>query len=130
MAGGPAATATPGVYQGGRYTHEEWRSAPYPARRLAPEPVRTTGGTVYGGDKGLPTSANVEAPIELSGSLTGLILSRGRSTHIQPKERRSRARKVALILAGVLAFVIVIGLVVATMAGDFISAVLDGLIRG
>jgi hypothetical protein len=127
MAGGPAATATPGVYQGGRYTREEWRSAPYPPLRLSSEPTRHTGGTVYGGDMGLPTSSNVEAPIEMSGSLTGLILSRGSSTHVQPKERRSRARKVALILAGVLAFVVVIGLVVATMAGDFITAILDGL---
>jgi hypothetical protein len=130
MPGGAAATATPGVYQGGRYTQEEWRSAVLPPLRSLPDAARRGGGTVYGGDKGLPTSSNVEAPIEQSGSLTGLILSRGNSTYIQPKERRSRARKVSLVLVGVLTFVVVIGLIVATMAGDFIGAILDGLIGG
>jgi hypothetical protein len=101
-----------------------------PQSSLGRVPTKSAGGTVYGGASGLPTSANVDAPLELSGSLTGMILSRGSPVQIQPKERRSRLTKVLLILVGVLMLVVVIGLVVATVAGDFVSAVLDGIING
>ena len=78
---------------------------------------------------GLPTTSNADAPIELSGSLTGLILSRGRPSELQPKERRSRFTKVVLILVCVLAFVGIISVIVATLAGDFIRALIDGLMN-
>jgi hypothetical protein len=83
------------------------------------------GGTVYGGETGLPTSANAEAPIEQSGSLTGLILSRGRPTQVQTKERRSRLTKALIGVAIAVGFVAVIGLVVAALAGDFLSSLFN-----
>jgi hypothetical protein len=114
----------PGIYRGGSYGRPEWQ----PTTASGPgEPRRA--GTVYGGLVGRPTSANVDAPIELSGSLTGLILSRGRSTHIQARERRSRLTKVLAIGTGGIVFVVAIGLIVATLAGDFIRQLLGALVK-
>jgi hypothetical protein len=79
---------------------------------------------------GLPTSANSEAPLELSGSLTGHILAHGRSATIQPKERRSRLRKVLFVGLGAITFVTAIALIVATLAGDFLRALFGALLGG
>src|SRR5262249_48080875 len=57
-------------------------------------PAHPQFGTVYGGQSGQPTTANAESPLEQSGSLTGLILSRGAPGHIQEAEHRSRMTKV------------------------------------
>lgn len=76
----------------------------------------------------MPTSANPEAPIELSGSLTGLILSRGQSSQIKKSERRSRLIKIVSIGLGGIVFVVAIGLIVATLAGDFIRQLLNALL--
>jgi hypothetical protein len=111
----PRPTTQPGVYRGGVY-----------------EPPTTAlhrSSTVYGGQTGQPTSANAEAPIEQSGSLTGLILSRGRPAQMHTKERRSRFAKVLVTGLIGLAFVAVIGLVVALLAGDFLSTLFNAVIR-
>lgn len=107
-----------GVYRGGTYGQST--AGVMPSQRAT--------GTVYGGQSGLPTSANPEAPIEASGSLTGLILSRGESGQIRPTEQRSRLTKVLVVGLGAIVFVSVIALIVATMAGDIISAVFRGLL--
>jgi len=89
-------------------------------------PGARMGGNVYGGQTGLPTSANAEAPLELSGSLTGLILARGRPAQLQPEEQRSRTRRVVGILATVLIIVVAMGTMIAFFAGDIISALVEG----
>jgi hypothetical protein len=116
-------THTPGVYRGGTY------AAAVPAVGPARPALPRTGGTVYGGATGLPTSANPDAPINRSGSLTGLILSRGQSVRIQPRERRSRLTKVLAVGFGAIIFVGAIAVVVATLAGDFIRGLVAALVR-
>jgi hypothetical protein len=104
------------------------------ARPVVPPIARQrSAGTVYGGQTGLPTSSNAEAPLEVSGSLTGMILSRGRSeaqleAH-RKKERRSRWRTGVLIGLGTLAFFGLLGLVVAVLAGDFIQTLIKTLTK-
>jgi hypothetical protein len=88
------------------------------------------GGTVYGGAAGLPTSANAEAPIEHSGSLTGHILSRGQSAYIEPREQRNRLRKVLIVGISVIVFVGAIALTVTLLAGDFIRGLVTTLMGG
>jgi len=69
----------------------------------------------------------------MSGSLTGMILSRGRSQAHQAsrrkQERRSRVRRGVLITLGTLLFFGLLGVVVAVLAGDFIIAVVKALIH-
>jgi len=96
------------------------------ARPAGVGPGARPGGNVYGGQTGLPTSANAEAPLELSGSLTGLILARGRPSQLQPEEQRSRTRRVVGILATVLIIVVAMGAMIAFFAGDIISALVEG----
>jgi hypothetical protein len=134
----------PGVYRSGLYVRPDWRTT------LAPDPIMSgppgagpagaepglgpggvvpgarPGGNVYGGQTGLPTSANAEAPLELSGSLTGLILARGRPAQLEPGEQRSRTRRVVGILATVLVIVVAMGAMIAFFAGDIISALIEG----
>lgn len=115
----PLPTATPGVYLGGTYGQRPSTTASSPGSR------QHRAGTVYGGQTGLPTTTNADAPIEMSGSLTGLILSRGRSQAEQlqrRQERRARLRTALFVGIGVVAFIAVIALVVAVLAGDFILA--------
>ncbi len=124
-AGGPVQPrAAGGVYVGGGY------AGPSPAATTAPEAaiVRPrVGGTVYGGSTGAPTSPNPEAPLELSGSLTGLILSRGHSAALHEQEQRSRLTKVLAIGGGGLIAVLIIGIIVASLAGDVIQALFRGI---
>jgi hypothetical protein len=108
-----------GIYQGGTYVRPDWRTT------LAPTSPGRTGGNVYGGPTGLPTSANPDAPLELSGSLTGQILSRGRP-QLPEVEQRAGTRRVVMILAVVLAIVVGLGAMVAFFAGDIISALVNG----
>jgi hypothetical protein len=85
---------------------------------------------VYGGASGLPTSANPDAPLEHSGSLTGHILSRGQSTALPPRERRNRLRKVLIVGISVIVFIGVIALTVTVLAGDFIRGLVATLVGG
>ncbi|HLT10586.1 MAG TPA: hypothetical protein VK028_07245 [Micromonosporaceae bacterium] len=78
-------------------------------------------GTVYGGRTGVPVSANPDAPIEMSGSLTGAILSRGQA-QARRRERRQRLKRVLWATLGGLIFVTVISVIVAVLAGDFITS--------
>jgi hypothetical protein len=123
-----ASPATPGLYRGGMYGSLDTQTVSVPAPAAIPR--QRSGGTVYGGRSGLPTSANAEAPIEQSGSLTGLILSRGRPGSIQPKEQRSRLRKVLWVGLSAIAFVTAIALIVALLAGDFLRALFGALLGG
>jgi hypothetical protein len=92
-----------GVYRGGAYA----------------------SGTVYGGQTGQPTTANVDAPIEASGSLTGLVLSRGQS--VRPKaQERSRGRRVVIVGTVAVVIVIVVTVIVTLLAGN---VVFHGLAR-
>src|SRR5262249_54266186 len=92
-------TLPPGVYRGG--------TAPEPATVVAQSPqsripaARRATGTVYGGQTGVPTSANADAPLERSGSLTGQILARGRSGHEERRKvRRGRLRAALFFCLG------------------------------
>jgi hypothetical protein len=95
-----------GVYRGGTYT----------------------GGTVYGGQTGQPTSANADAPIEASGSLTGLVLSRGQRV-LPPAQERTRTRRVIIVGSVAVVFVVVVAVILTLLAGNTISGVFGGLIR-
>jgi hypothetical protein len=112
-----------GVYQGGRYTNLETEPITGVSPSLGPLAGRrgVGGGTVYGGPAGAPTSANAEAPIEMSGSLTGLILSRGQAA-AQRRERRHKFRRVLYFGLGGLAFAAALGLLAYYLAGDFITS--------
>ncbi len=133
------ATAAPGVYQGGTYGQldAEPVSSPLPGATQAatapavppvPPVARNRGaGTVYGGQTGRPTSANSDAPIEMSGSLTGLILSRGQSQAQRKRERRQRLKTALWVTLGFTLFVGAIALVVWVLAGDFIRSLFTTL---
>lgn len=121
----------PGVYRGGAYERPDWRTTLAPDGGAAADvPSSRRGGNVYGGQTGLPTSANVDAPLELSGSLTGMILARGRPAQMQPEEQRSRTRRVVVILGTVLVIIIALGAMIAFFAGDIISALIEGAFKG
>ena len=128
MTGVPAPTgpAGPGVYQGGRYSHLDTESITGVSPSMGPIAGRRAGGTVYGGPSGAPTSANVDAPIEMSGSLTGLILSRGQAA-ARRQERRVRLRRVLYVGLGGLAFITAIALLAFYLAGDFIMSLFNTL---
>jgi hypothetical protein len=109
----------PGVYRGS--------GAPDPVTVVAQAPqsripaTRRPTGTVYGGQTGVPTSANADAPIDRSGSLTGQILARGRSAHDQRRQgRRTRLRSALFFTAGIVMFMSAIAVIVYVLAGDFI----------
>jgi hypothetical protein len=69
----------------------------------------------------VPTSANADAPIDRSGSLTGQILARGRSAHDQRRQgRRTRLRSALFFTAGIVMFMSAIAVIVYVLAGDFI----------
>lgn len=122
---GPAGALGQGVYRGGRYEALDPPTAPI----VAPRPRRPLpGGTVYGGESGLPTTANADAPIERSGSLTGLILSRGRSEQeLKRRERQARRRTALFVTVGVVVFIGAVALIVSVLAGDFIRELYDTL---
>lgn len=62
-------------------------------------------------------------PLENSGSLTGHILAHGEIEHAP---QRSRAAKVAVILALVVGLLVVVGLIVAAAAGDLLGGLFGG----
>jgi hypothetical protein len=92
-----------------------------------PAPVSAGRGTVYGGQTGLPTSANADAPLQQSGSLTGMILARGQSALYQPAKRRSRLVSALIYTGAVLGFLAIIGGIVYTLAGDFLRALFNAI---
>jgi hypothetical protein len=123
MPGRPPVTATPGIYHGGTYRRQD----PNMAAPSRPRRLQRRAGTVYGGQTGLPTTANADAPIETSGSLTGVILSRGRSSQAEQlqrrKERRARLKTALFVAIGAVGFIAIITLIVTVLAGDFILAI-------
>jgi hypothetical protein len=118
----------PGVYRGGYGPEPSTVVAQAPQSRIVP-PARRAVGTVYGGQTGAPTSANADAPLERSGSLTGSILARGRSVQSAADERRQtrrrRWRTALLFSLGLLIFMGAIGVIVYVLAGDFIRSFFD-----
>jgi len=100
-----------GEVYGSGYVRPDWRDL---------TPSNRPQGTVYGGLTGLPTSANAEAPLELSGSLTGLVLAGGTSTQVRPEDR-ARRRRVLVVLSVVVATLVGMGALIAYFAGDIIS---------
>jgi hypothetical protein len=116
----------PGVYRGGSVQEPSTVVAQAPQSRI-PATRRATG-TVYGGQTGLPTSANADAPIDRSGSLTGQILARGRSAQDQRRQaRRTRTRSALFFTAGIVVFMSAIAVIVYVLAGDFIRQLFDAV---
>jgi hypothetical protein len=66
-------------------------------------------------------------PMESSGSLTGHILSAGRADAPTPKSRTAR---VVIIMVVVLAVVVGLGFLAATVFNDFLSGLLGGITGG
>jgi hypothetical protein len=81
-------------------------------------------GTVYGGVGGSPTSANPDAPLHVSGSLTGHILAQGQPMHGPPEQRKERSRRTVIVLA-VLGFVVLFAtflvVITSTVLSDLFS---------
>ena len=77
----------------------------------------------------MPTSANSEAPLELSGSLTGLVLAQGNRADQQPADR-SRNRKVVVTLTVAVILVLIVGALVAYFAGGIIGGLVHGAGNG
>jgi hypothetical protein len=116
----------PGVYRGGYPPEPSTVVAQAPQSRI-PAKGRPTG-TVYGGQTGAPTSANADAPLERSGSLTGHILAGGRSEHDERRrERRARLRTALIFTGGLLVFMGAIAVIVYVLAGDFIRSFYDAV---
>jgi hypothetical protein len=118
----------PGVYRGGYLPEPSTVVAQAPQSRIVPA-GRRPAGTVYGGQTGLPTSANADAPLERSGSLTGSILARGQSAQSgQDERRRARRRRVRtafFVSLGLAIFMGAIAVIVYVLAGDFIRSLFD-----
>jgi hypothetical protein len=74
-----------------------------------------------------PPSFPQPNPLETSGSLTGHILSGGRADTPTPKSRTAR---VIVIMVVVLAVVVGLGFLAATVFNDFLSDLLGGLTDG
>jgi hypothetical protein len=116
----------PGVYRGGSAQDPVTVVAQAPQSRIPA--TRRPSGTVYGGQAGLPTSANADAPIDRSGSLTGQILARGRSAQDQRRRtRRTRVRGALFFTAGLVVFMGAIAVIVYVLAGDFIRSLFDAV---
>jgi hypothetical protein len=120
----------PGVYRGGYVPEPSTVVAQSPQSRIVPSARRATG-TVYGGQTGVQTSANAEAPLERSGSLTGSILARGRSAQSIVDDRRGarrrRLRTALFFSVGLMIFMGAIGVIVYVLAGDFIRSFFDAV---
>jgi hypothetical protein len=115
----------PGLYRGGSAPEPTTVVAQSPSSRILPAAHRLAG-TVYGGQTGLPTSANADAPLERSGSLTGSILARGRSAHDDRRAaRRARLRTALFFSLGLVVFMGAIAVIVYVLAGDFIRSFYD-----
>jgi hypothetical protein len=120
-------TLPPGIYRGGSAPEPSTVVAQSPDSRI-PAARRATTGTVYGGQTGVPTSANADAPLERSGSLTGQILARGRSAQSRPDApRRGRLRAALFFSLGLVIFMSAIAVIVYVLAGDFIRSLYDAL---
>ena len=109
-----AAPASPSLYRGGNYGELETQSITGYVTGPALAGVRTGG--MYAGSGG-----HVDAPIEMSGSLTGHILARGLAEG-RKRERRHRLRTFIWVTLGLIGFVVAIAVIVDVLAGDFISS--------
>jgi hypothetical protein len=122
------ASLPPGVYRGGYGPGPTTVVAQAPQSRIVAS-SRRPAGTVYGGQTGVPTSANPDAPLERSGSLTGTILSRGQSVQSakieRKRTRRRRARTALFFSLGLVIFMGAIAVIVYVLAGDFIRSFFD-----
>jgi hypothetical protein len=113
----PGRSVSPSVYQGGNYGELETQSITGYVVGPAEAAVGTgqRNGIVHG------AVATGQYDLEMSGSLTGHILSRG----IEQSRRRRRRQKVRTVLwvgFGLLAFAVAIAVIVDVLAGDFIGS--------
>jgi hypothetical protein len=130
-----APSLPPGVYRGGKPPEPATVVAQAPQSRISAESpqarvpaARRATGTVYGGQSGAPTSANADAPLERSGSLTGQILARGRSSQSRVRPaRRARLRTAMFFSLGLVIFMSAIAVIVYVLAGDFIRSFFDAV---
>jgi hypothetical protein len=101
-------SAAPSVYQGGNYGELETQAitGAIPAAAMA-------GARLY--------DAPTDPSIEMSGSLTGVILARGQAQY-RRRERRQRVKSFLWITVSLLAFMTAIAIIVDVLAGDFISS--------
>jgi hypothetical protein len=107
---GPSAAS---VYQGGNYG--ELETQPITGHVLVPaKAAGTRTGVLYGGER-------TDSQSEMSGSLTGHLLSRG-IAQSRRRERRHRLRTVLWVVFGLLAFTGAIAIIVDVLAGDFIRS--------
>jgi hypothetical protein len=111
-----AAPASPSLYQGGHYGELETQSIT--GYVVGPTLTAARPG-MYSGPA---LSGQVDAPIEMSGSLTGHILARGLAEG-RKRERRHRVRTAIWVTIGLLGFVTAIAVIVELLAGDFISSI-------
>jgi hypothetical protein len=135
IGGPPPATAAPGRTPTQRtpgMTSAAPFSAPPAASGAYDRPREQRAGTTYGGTNplgaghmtmALPTRNSAEN----TSSLTGHILSTGRSDGPTPK---SNTTKVLLIGVLLLALLVILGLIVATLAGDAVTALFGGIVDG
>jgi hypothetical protein len=107
---GQSASARPSVYQGGNYGELQTQSI---TGFVVGPAVGGRGSAVYDGG---------EPSIEMSGSLTGVILARG-AAKSRRRERRHRVRSFLWITFGLLAFMTAIAVIVDILAGDFIRSI-------
>jgi hypothetical protein len=116
----PGMPSSPSIYQGGNYSELETQSITGYVVEPAETPVGAGQrlGTRYGT---VLTGGYDPSSLEMSGSLTGHILSRGVAVS-RRRERRQKVRTVLWVGFGLLAFAVAIGVIVSILAGDFISA--------
>ena len=108
------------VYQGGNYGELETQSITGYVVGSAEVAVGAghRNGITYGA---VATGQYDPSSLEMSGSLTGHILSRGMEQS-RRRERRQRLRTVLWVGFGLLAFAVAIAVIVDVLAGDFIGS--------
>ncbi len=116
----PGRTIGASVYQGGNYGELETQSITGYMVGSAETPAGATqrNGTTYGA---VATGQYDPSSLEMSGSLTGHILSRGIEKG-RRRERREKLRTVLWVGFGLLAFAVAIAVIVDVLAGDFIAS--------
>ncbi len=108
------------VYQGGNYGELQTQSITGYVVGSAEAAVGAghRDGMAYGS---VATGQYDPSSLEMSGSLTGHILSRGMEQS-RRRERRHRIRTVLWVGFGLLAFAVAIAVIVDVLAGDFIGS--------
>ena len=108
---------SPSVYQGGNYGELETQSI----TGYVVGPAEAAVGAGHRNGIAYGAVATGQYDVEMSGSLTGHILSRG----IEQSRRRERRQKIRTVLwvgFGLLAFAVAIAVIVDVLAGDFIGS--------